>query len=176
MERRVFEDLQPKMLDPELVAIYYREYHLDFARRAKDAGRNGDQLERQHREAIAKVQRLVAAIAAGGGEFEEIREALSAAKAERDAIAEQLAQVEQLPVIALHAQIIEEYRAQVADLSTISDNPEARLEAIPKLRSLIDRVILRPAADAKGRYRAHRKTERNACAGDRKAGPYYHLW
>lgn len=151
MEARVLSGLQSQMLDPALVEIYVEEYHRAYARRAKEMARENDRLRKQHRDAVGKVERLVMAVADGGEEFVEIREILSKARAERDRLANQLKQVEQLPVVALHPTIIAEYRAQVAKLNAaLAENPEARLEAIPTLRGLIDRIVIRPSNSPKG--------------------------
>ena len=152
MEERVLKGLQNHMLDPELVEIYVREYHLEHARRAKELTRESDRLKKRHADAVAKVERLVMAVADGADEFVEIREVLGKARAERDALAAELEQLEQLPVVALHPSIIADYRAQVAKLNAaLAENPEARLEAIPKLRALINSVHVHPKADkAKG--------------------------
>ena len=149
MEARVLTGLQRHMLDPELVEIYVREYHLDYARRSKELGRESDRLKQKHRDAVAQVERLVMAVANGGDEFVEIRDVLTKARGERDSLAAQLEQLEQLPVVALHPTVIADYRAQVEKLNAaLSENPEARLEAIPKLRALIDSVLIAPAADS----------------------------
>ena len=151
MEDRVLQGLRSQMLDPELVEIYVREYHLDYARRAKELGREGDRLRRSHHDAVAKVERLVRAIADGGDEFVEIRDLLSQARADRDRLADELAQLEHLPVVALHPTVIADYRAQVERLNTaLTENPDARLEAIPQLRALIDRVVISPADEGRG--------------------------
>jgi site-specific DNA recombinase len=152
MEERVLKGLQDHMLDPELVEIYVREYHLEHARRAKELSRESERLKKRHAEAVAKVERLVMAVADGADEFVEIREVLGKARAERDALASELQQIEQLPVVALHPSVIADYRAQVAKLNAaLAENPEARLEAIPKLRALINSVHVHPKADrAKG--------------------------
>ncbi len=152
MEERVLKGLQDHMLDPELVEIYVREYHLEHARRAKELSRESERLKKRHAEAVAKVERLVLAVADGADEFVEIREVLGKARAERDALAAELKQIEQLPVVALHPSVIADYRAQVAKLNAaLAENPEARLEAIPKLRALINSVHVHPKADkAKG--------------------------
>ncbi|WP_375404248.1 zinc ribbon domain-containing protein [uncultured Sphingomonas sp.] len=151
MEGRVLSGLRDRMLDPEAVSAYVREYHLEHARRSRELAREGGQLRGRHQDAVAKVERLVMAVANGGEEFVEIREVLAKARSERDALAEQIQHIEQLPVVELHPTIIADYRTQVADLGSISQNPEARLEAIPKLRALIDHVAVSPAADgAKG--------------------------
>lgn len=152
MEARVLHGLQQHMLDPDLIEIYVREYHLEHARRAKELARDSDRLKKRHREAVAKVERLVMAIADGADEFVEIREVLGKARAERDGLAAQLEQLDQLPVVALHPTIIADYRAQVAKLNAaLAENPEARLEAIPKLRALINSVHVQPkTTSAKG--------------------------
>ena len=152
MEERVLKGLQDHMLDPELVEIYVREYHLEHARRAKELSRESERLKKRHAEAVAKVERLVMAVADGADEFVEIREVLCKAREERDALASELQQIEQLPVVALHPSVIADYRAQVAKLNAaLAENPEARLEAIPKLRALINSVHVHPKSDrAKG--------------------------
>lgn len=129
-EARVLSGLQDRMLDPVAVSEYVREHHLEHARRSKELAREGEQLRKRLRDAVAKVERLVMAVADGADEFVEIREVLGKARAERDSLAGQLERVEQLPVVALHLTITADYRAQVADLSSIARSPEARVEAI----------------------------------------------
>lgn len=149
MEARVLSGLQEHMLDPDLIEIYVREYHLEHARRAKELAKTSERLKKRHREAVAKVERLVMAVADGADEFVEIREVLGKARAERDALAAELDQLDQLPVVALHPAVIADYRAQVAKLNAaLADNPDARLEAIPKLRRLINSVQLAPKANS----------------------------
>ncbi len=149
MEARVLTGLQQNMLDPELVEIYVREYHHEHARRSRDLDREGERLKKRHRDAVAKVERLVMAVADGADQFVEIRDVLGRARGERDALA---AAIDQLPVVALHPTVIADYRSQVEKLNAaVAENPEARLEAIPKLRALIDTVLITPALDsAKG--------------------------
>ena len=151
LEKRVLSGLQRQMLDPALIEIYIREYHHEHARRSKELTRESERLKKRHREAVAKVERLVEAVANGADQFAEIRDVLTKARTERDELADQLDQIEQLPVVALHPTIAADYRTQVEKLNAaLAENPEARLEAIPKLRSLIDRVLLYPADEAKG--------------------------
>lgn len=151
MEARVIEGLQNHMLDPVYVEAYLREYHLQHERRSREIARESDRLRRRHREATAKFDRLVDAVANGANEFAEIREVLARAREERDALAEEIAGIEQLPVIALHPTILANYRAEVGDLlAALKGNPAARLEAIPRLRSLVAAVVISPAPAAKG--------------------------
>ena len=150
LERRVLDGLTDKLLHPDIVAAYVKEYHLHFARQARKLERDRGGLERRHADALARVERLVAAIAAGGGAHTEILEALSAVKAERDGLAEQLGELEQLPVIALHPRIADDYRRQVAELATALAAPEGRAEVAPILRGLVDQVVLTPRTHGRG--------------------------
>ena len=151
MEARVFAGLTDQLLDPEVVELYVREYHMEHARLANELGRERDRLTSRHARAAAKVNRLVEAVALGADEFTEIREVLQRARDERDGLASALADLESLPVIALHPTIAADYRREVANLhAALSANPESQLEAIPKLRSLIDRIDIFPADQGRG--------------------------
>ncbi len=149
-ERHALAALQDQLLHPDVVSAYVRDYHEEYARRARQGRQRKAALDRQLQAASAKVERLVSAIAEGGGEFAEIREALRAARIERDRIAAELAEIEAVRVIALHPAIAEEYRRQVTDLRTALAEPAARAAAIPVLRELIDRIILTPNATGRG--------------------------
>ncbi|SES10725.1 hypothetical protein [Sphingobium sp. YR768] len=91
------------------------------------------------------------AIADGGDEFVEIRAILSKARNDRDAIAQQLADLEACPVITLHPGIANDYRAQIEVLTeALSSNDHAVQEAIPKLRALIGGVTVYPPEGRRG--------------------------
>lgn len=149
-ERYALAALQDQLLDPAVVSAYVREYHEEAARRTKAGRQRKAALERKLQTASAKVERLVAAIAEGAGEFAEIREALRAARLDRDRTAAELAEIDAVRVIALHPAIAEEYRRQVQDLRTALAEPAAREAAIPVLRELIDRIILTPNPTGRG--------------------------
>lgn len=149
-ERRVLDGLERRLLDPELVSIYVREYHQEYTRRAGETRRESARLEQRKADAERKVTRLVAALAEGGEEFPEIREALQKARTERDKATAQLAEIEALPVVALHPGISEQYRQQVTKLNEALADPNARKEAGQVIRALIDRIILTPAKEGRG--------------------------
>lgn len=151
LEARVLAGLRDKLLDPALVEIYVREYHQAHARRAKELDGEGDQLRARHRAAEARIANLVEIIASGGKQFTELLDALRKAKADRDSLADQIAQLDHLPVIALHPTIAADYRRQVEQLNAaLAENPEAAGEVIPRLRSLIDRITVHPAPEGRG--------------------------
>ncbi|WP_081496675.1 recombinase family protein [Novosphingobium sp. AP12] len=149
-ETRVLEGLQRHMLDPRLVAIWVKEFHEERTRRTADLKRERRDLEKKAAESSAKITRLVDAISGGAGEFQEIREALTKARADRDVAASQLAELEALPVITLHPAIAEDYRRQVKELTAAVADPAARDGAMPAIRQLIDRIVLRPAKGERG--------------------------
>jgi site-specific DNA recombinase len=150
-ESRVLAHLQDDLLDPELVAAYVREYHRDYARRVGDTSRERQILTRKIGEATRKVERLVAAISSGAGEFAEIRDALAAAREERDRCSADLNRVEALPLMVLHPNLAEDYKREVAVLgAALSQNDAAKLEAIPRLRALIDTITITPTASLRG--------------------------
>lgn len=150
-ERQVLERLQTQLLAPELVAEYVREYHREHARVTGEGQRERATIERRHAEAKRKVDRLVEAIASGGSEFSEIRDVLAKARADRDQFARQLASLDAVPVIALHPGIADDYRRQVQALhDALHGNPAAQLEAVPRLRALIDHILLTPKTTGRG--------------------------
>lgn len=149
-ERRVLAELHTQMLAPDVIAAYLREYHREHARRTSEGSRDRDRLERQRAEADRKVQRLVAAIADGGSDFAEIRHMLATARDERDSLAQQLAALEALPVIALHPGLAEQYRRSIEALAEALSDPATHQEAIPRMRKLIARIEITPTPEPHG--------------------------
>jgi hypothetical protein len=133
-EQRVLAGLKDRMLDPEMVSIFVKEYHEERAKQAASSRREAATLNRRLAEATAKVDRLVAAIAAGAGEFQEVRDALTKAKADRDLAQSSLDALEAMPVVALHPTVAADYRHQMDDLHAALANPDARAQAIPAIR------------------------------------------
>lgn len=150
-EKRVLAGLQDELLHPDLVASYVRAWHVENARRTQVTTRERGKMERRHDEAARRVDRLIEAIACGADDFREIRDVLAKARAERDQLKAQLGDLDALPVIALHPGLADDYRRQVAALhEALGDNEASRLEAVPRLRSLIDRVELAPHPSGRG--------------------------
>jgi site-specific DNA recombinase len=148
---RVLADLKAGMLAPDVVAAYVREYHRDFARKSAQFGRDRARTTRMLGEAKRKMDRLIEAFAAGGSEFREIRDMLSAARDEKDRLTRELASLDALPeVLRLHPRLVDQYRRQIEDLETALATPEAELEAVPRLRAMIARIIVRPGTKLRG--------------------------
>ena len=67
--RKVLDALRDDMLHPNVVSADVREFHESRRRRSQQVSQQRTKLERRHRDAAAKVERLVNAIADGGDEF-----------------------------------------------------------------------------------------------------------
>ncbi|WP_267378100.1 MULTISPECIES: recombinase family protein [unclassified Sphingomonas] len=149
-ERRVLDELKGQMLAPDVVSAYLREYHREHARVTATMAKDRDRTQRKFDEAARKVQRLVDAVAAGGSDFAEIRELLTGARDERDRLAKEMASMEALPILSLHPGLADQYRREVAELEQSLADEATRLEAVPKLRKLIARVVAIPADAPRG--------------------------
>lgn len=149
-EERVLAELKDQMLAPDVVEAYLKEYRAEHARRAGEMSRNRARIDRRIAEAGRKVERLVAAIADGGSEFAAIKSALSAAQKELAGAEKERASIEALPVLALHPGLARQYRAAIEQLAIELQDEGTRLEAAPKLRSLIARIIVTPKEGKRG--------------------------
>ena len=98
-------------------------------------------------EAGRKLDRLVAALSEGGSSFPQIRAAMTAARDDYNRIKRALASMDALPVLTLHPGLADSYRREMDDLERLLMEPDAHLEAIPQIRSMIDRIELLPKAD-----------------------------
>ncbi|WIW88996.1 recombinase family protein [Sphingobium sp. V4] len=149
-ERRVLADLKSGMLAPDVVSAYVREYHRDFARAAADLGRDRGKIERKLEDAKRRKERLLTAFAEGGSEFAEIRDLLTKARADFDQLTRELANMDAVPtVLTLHPHMEEVYRRQVEELEQALSAPEAKLEAVPRLRAMLARVVVHPNLEKK---------------------------
>lgn len=151
LEERVLRGLGECLLDPDLVSIYVREYHARRAERARETKRDRLTIERRLAAAETKVARLVAAIADGAGAYAEIKLALAAATADREAALADLATVDATPAIALFPNVTARYREQVAVLrEALAGTPAMRETAMPAIRELVGSVQVFPASDGRG--------------------------
>ena len=104
-------------------------------------------------DANGRIERLVEAIAAGAGEFPEVRDKLIEARIEREGLLEELASTEAERIIALHPTVASDYRAAVEGLDrTLADDesPEIREDAVPRIRGLIHSITVVPAQRGRG--------------------------
>ena len=149
-EARVLTGLRERMLAPELVQIFVAEYRAEYAKRTVQALRQRGTAERRLADASSRVERFVAAIGSGAGEFDEVRDALVKARTDRDIALSELQEHDALPVVALHPAIAADYRRQVVRLQSALADPAANQEAASALRALIDRIVVTPNPNGRG--------------------------
>jgi hypothetical protein len=151
-EARVLAGLKERLLDPEAVALFVREYHEESARRDEQEGRGRRMLERKIAQATRRINHYVEAIGSGASTFGEVRAHMIEAKAEREALKEELDSMDGERVIAFHPTIADDYRRAVGALNQAlaeSDTEEAREQAIPRIRALIDSITLTPSTHSR---------------------------
>ena len=145
LQRRVLAGLKTELLSPEAVSLLVREYHLERDRQLQAGNRDRRVLERKLTLAEQAVDRLVAAVAAGGSDFVDIRQALARKTAERDELRAAIGEEEAIPVIVLHPRIAEAYRERVEQLVDGVDDGEISDETVGgQIRALIDSVRVSP--------------------------------
>ena len=146
LQRRVLGGLTEQLLSPDAVSLLVREYHLERTRQSVEVAKLRKSAERRLAKADAAVARLVDAIATGGGEFADLREALVLRTAERDTARAQLAEEDAVPVIVLHPQIAVAYRERVRALTQGLDAGSPPADGIKLLiRSLVESIDIHPA-------------------------------
>ena len=132
---------------PELVAEFTRIFQEEMNAAAKTAAVRGEELKREADAVERKMAGIMSAIEDGmyTPALKERMKALEARKAEIQAI---VADAEAPSVVRLHPNAAEVYRRKVADLELALNDDGIKAEAGDILRSLIDRVVLTPAAGA----------------------------
>jgi site-specific DNA recombinase len=147
LQQRVLDGLEQQLLSEEAIAILVREYRQERDRRLKEDARRQRGLVRQLKDAEAVVARLVAAIAAGGADFREVREALARATAQRDDLRARLAEDDAANVVALHPRVADAYRQKVRDLITgLGTGEITETSSAGRIRALVEAVYVTPAA------------------------------
>ncbi|RSV44381.1 recombinase family protein [Sphingomonas sp. ABOLE] len=142
--------LKNDLLHPDLVAHYERVWRTSRAERISNQKRDRTRVERRLAESSKKLERLAHAIANGAGEVAEIVALAASERKIRDEAKAELAQLEAMQLIPLLPGLAEQYRRQIDALHEALEAPEASLEAVPKFRALIHRIVLTPNADGRG--------------------------
>jgi site-specific DNA recombinase len=148
VRRGVFEDLilgalKSQLLTPDLVATFISEFHQEINRRRREEELAKSTIEAELTVVAKKLDGLIDAIA-DGLRAPGLQQRLEKFE-ERKAALERLLAAPALPPVRLHPNLAPLYRERVAKLHAALANPESRTEALELVRSLIDRVELRPA-------------------------------
>ncbi|WP_298810516.1 recombinase family protein [uncultured Sphingomonas sp.] len=148
LEERVLAGISERLLAPEAVSHLVNRYHAAIADEQASMRKRTESIDRKIATLDKAITRLVAAIAEGGVDFVEIREAMIARKAEREALRRQKEEADAGPVIALNPRVIDAYRTKVRQLAASIRSPAANgHEVMTRLRDLIEQVTLTPLND-----------------------------
>ena len=132
---------------PELIAEFVRTFQEEINAAAKAAVARSGELKREAEGVSRKMAGIMAAVEDGmyTPALKERMKGLEKRKAEIQGL---LAGADAPPVIRLHPNMAEVYRLKVAELEVALNDDSIKAEAGEILRSLIDRVVLMPAAGA----------------------------
>jgi len=144
IEARVLTGLKDRMLSPQIVAEFVRALAEDGARHARDAATSANRL----RSELAQIERRLAGIMRAiedGTWSETLRAHLKDLEQQKGNLMEALAAAEgKAPIVILHPNASELYKAEVAQFIEALNDPLIRDEAVGPIQSLIDRVVLTP--------------------------------
>jgi site-specific DNA recombinase len=147
IETRVLGGLRDKLMAPELVAEFIRAFQEEINAAAKTAANRGAELKREAETIERKIAGIMAAIE-DGMYTPVLKERMKALEARKGEIQAPMASAESPSVVRLHPNAAEVYRRKVAELELALNDDSIKAEAGDILRSLIDRVVLTPTADA----------------------------
>lgn len=145
LEEVIFLGLRNYLLDPELLDMFSQEYERGLAAARKKRRANRSALEQELAKVVAKRDKLIEAISAGMIDAREVKADLDAAIRRRDAVQAELAGAESEPKL-VEPGMSERYRAAVAQLIEGFADDETQEEAMRCIRSLIDKIVVRPNA------------------------------
>ncbi len=145
LEEVIFLGLRNYLLDPELLEAFSQEYERGLVAARKERRANRSALEQELNKVMAKRDKLIEAISTGAVDAREVKADLDAAITKRDAIQAELAGADAEPKL-VEPGMSERYRAAVGQLIDGFADEETQGEAMRCIRSLIDKIVVRPNA------------------------------
>nr|WP_142084166.1 recombinase family protein [Roseinatronobacter monicus] len=147
VERRILAGIRHKLMHPDMVRAFIAEYQ-----RALRETDTRDALARKNHmrrlDAVGKeINNMMDAIAKGMFQ-ESMKARMDALEAERKELETRISALPEPTPVTLHPGLADIYARKVADLSTALDHDGTRAEAAEVLRGLIEKITLRPDADA----------------------------
>ncbi|WP_310017639.1 recombinase family protein [Croceicoccus sp. BE223] len=154
IERRVLAGMERELLSPDRVAAAVRAYHAERTRLQQEDRIVAARQQKKAADLDRQIDRWMTAIEAGAGDIQDVVQRLRDLRAERDAIAETVADADVARVVTLHPAAAEAYRKAVEDLTATltDDTPDTMRQARNALRALIDRVTLTPKEEGRGMH------------------------
>jgi hypothetical protein len=145
LESVILDALRLRLMQPDLVAEFAEAYQQEVNRQRAGADAARERTVRELTQVKRKLAGLVDAISCGL-RAPSLQQTLDDLEKRRAELTKQLAEAP-APLPRLHPNLAEVYRRKVAELGAALRDPAHGTEALTILRSLIDRVTLRPADD-----------------------------
>jgi DNA invertase Pin-like site-specific DNA recombinase len=148
IEERVFAGLKEKLLAPELVREFIRAFQEEMNR----ANAEREQQFRAGRQQLDSIRRKVAGIVSAieeGNYSRALGDRLADLEKQQELLEARLSEAPP-STVRLHPRLAEVYAEKVQQLEKALNDPAIRAEAAEALRSLIDRIELRPGDDGQG--------------------------
>jgi hypothetical protein len=149
IEARVLGGLKDKLMAPELIAEFVRAFQEEMNAAAKATVSQSDELRREAEGIVRKIAGIMKAIE-DGMYTPALKERMQELEQRKTEIEGLLADAGSPPVLRLHPNAAEIYRRKVAELELALNDDSIKAEAGEIIRSLIDRIVLTPAAAAPG--------------------------
>ena len=152
LERRVLDALRDKMMAPDVMAAFIAAYNDEAAAVRAAAAREHTARAAELVEINRKIGGLIDAIE-NGAWSPALQERLTALEARKSATIEtSLPEPEPTNVVEIRPATVEIYRSRVIDLTAALSDIDDRAAASEALRSLIDKIVMVPAAAAPDRH------------------------
>ena len=143
LERRVLSGIKRRLLDPDLLADFVREFHFELKRLQAASTEASSHSAKRLNDIKLKIERIVGAISEGT-DTPSLRQALLQFERERAEL-EKVSAIPCAPVSVQPPNLAQLFRRKVERLEeTLNSEPDITRKAVPILRTLIDEIVLRP--------------------------------
>ncbi len=150
IEARVLVGLKERLVTPELLSIFIKEFQAEFARRRSEALASHDQTTKLVADVEKKIKAIMVAIEDGFYQ-PEMKGRMDALVVEKARLLESTSAGELVEKVVLHPRMHELYAHKVRELENLFQKGGAVGQAaIEAIRSLITRVTVRPINENNG--------------------------
>jgi hypothetical protein len=146
LERRVLDGLKHRLLAPELVEQFARDFQEEVNRQAAELNQSRAQDEGRLEAVRRKIASMIRAIEDGMYQ-PSMKARMAELEAEKAALEERLAAAPEPPKLRLHPNLAGLYREKVAVLEQALADPSIKTESMEVVRSQIERITLTPNAE-----------------------------
>jgi site-specific DNA recombinase len=147
VETRVLSGLKDKLLHPDLIAEFIAEFQRESQKERMQSLASRSDTERRHAKVLLAINNINAAIE-DGMYHASMKAKMADFETERADLAARLGALPAHEAIPVHAGVVDIYTRKVANLAEALNEDLTKAEAADLLRGLIDKVILRPSANA----------------------------